>query len=62
MNHALKKSRVAALSVVSNSILVLFKLIVGIYMGAVSAMSKAMHSAVVLVAALIAFFAVKDAY
>lgn len=58
---AKKKSSVAALSVASNSVLVVFKLIVGIYSGAVSVISEAIHSAVDLVAALIAFFAVKVA-
>jgi len=61
MNHNSKKSRVAALSVMSNSSLVVFKLIVGIYTGAVSLLSEAIHSGVDLVAALIAFFAVRAA-
>jgi len=59
MNHNAKKSRVAAMSVMSNSMLVVFKLIVGIYSGAVSVLSEAIHSGVDLVAALIAFFAVR---
>jgi cation diffusion facilitator family transporter len=61
MNHNSKKSRVAALSIMSNSSLVVFKLIVGIYSGAVSILSEAIHSGVDLVAALIAFFAVRAA-
>ena len=59
MSQNRRKSRVAALSVVSNSTLVVFKLIVGIYSGAVSILSEAIHSGVDLVAALIAFFAVR---
>ncbi len=59
MGHSNKKSRVAALSVLSNSMLVIFKLIVGLYTGAVSVFSEAIHSGVDLVAALIAFFAVR---
>jgi cation diffusion facilitator family transporter len=59
MSQNRKKSRVAALSVVSNSILVVFKLIVGLLSGAVSILSEAIHSGVDLVAALIAFFAVR---
>jgi cation diffusion facilitator family transporter len=39
--------------------LVVFKLIVGLFTGAVSILSEAIHSGVDLVAALIAFFAVK---
>ena len=59
MSHNRKKSRVAAMSVMSNSMLVVFKLIVGLFSGAVSILSEAIHSAVDLVAALIAFFAVR---
>jgi cation diffusion facilitator family transporter len=58
-NHKSKKSRVAALSVMSNSMLVVFKLFVGLYSGAVSILSEAIHSGVDLIAALIAFFAVR---
>ena len=43
----------------SNGTLVLFKLIVGIVIGSVSVISEAIHSAVDLVAALIALFSVK---
>jgi len=59
MIHNSRKSRVAALSIMSNSMLVVFKLIVGLYTGAVSILSEAIHSGVDLVAALIAFFAVR---
>jgi len=61
MNNTRKKSRVAALSVASNSTLVVFKLVVGIYSGAVSILSEAIHSGVDLIASLIAFFAVRAA-
>ncbi len=61
MDHNNKKSRVAVLSVLSNSMLVVFKLIVGVYSGAVSILSEAIHSGVDLIAALIAFFAVRAA-
>lgn len=59
MKQAKRKSRVAVLSIVSNSTLVVFKLIVGLMIGSVSVLSEAIHSAVDLVAALIAFFAVR---
>ena len=59
MSHNRMKSRVAAMSVMSNSTLVVFKLVVGLYSGAVSVVSEAIHSGVDLVAALIAFFAVR---
>ncbi len=54
-----KKSRVATLSVVSNTILVAMKLAVGILINSVSVISEAIHSAVDLVAALIAMIAVR---
>lgn len=57
--NALKK-RTATLSIVSNTILVLLKLLVGIFAGAVSLISEAMHSGVDLMAALIAFWAVRE--
>ena len=55
------KRRTAWLSVVSNSLLVILKLVVGIYVGAVSLISEAMHSGVDLIAAAIAFWAVRKA-
>jgi cation diffusion facilitator family transporter len=61
MSEQRKKSRVAALSVISNTVLVLFKAAVGILIGSVSVLSEAIHSGMDLVAALIAFFAVRIA-
>lgn len=57
---ALKKNT-ARLSIMSNSLLVALKLIVGLYVGAVSLISEAVHSAVDLLAAIIAFYAGKKA-
>jgi len=54
-----KKESVAMLSVVSNTCLTVFKLIVGLLIGSVSVISEAIHSGVDLVAAVIAYFAVK---
>ncbi len=54
-----RKVSVALLSVASNSILVLLKLIVGLMIGSVSVISEAIHSSVDLLAALIAMLAVK---
>lgn len=54
-----KKSKVAILSVISNASLVLLKLCIGIITTSVSVISEAIHSAIDLVAALIAYFAVK---
>jgi cation diffusion facilitator family transporter len=54
-----RKSNVALLSVISNSSLVILKLIVGTMIGSVSVISEAIHSGVDLLAAIIALFAVK---
>ena len=53
------KKRAAAISVVSNTCLVIFKLVVGVMIGSVAVISEAIHSAMDLVAAVIALFAVK---
>jgi cation diffusion facilitator family transporter len=59
MSQNKKKSRVAALSVASNTTLVIFKLAIGMLSGAVSILSEAIHSGIDLIASLIAFFAVR---
>lgn len=55
------KRRTAWLSIVSNTVLVILKLAVGLYAGTVSLISEAAHSAIDLVAAVIAFYAVRKA-
>jgi len=55
------KQRTARLSVISNTVLVILKLVVGFYTGAVSIISEAAHSSVDLLAAVIAFYAVREA-
>ena len=54
-----KKKSVALLSVVSNTILTAFKLLVGILVGSVSIISEAIHSGVDLIASMIALFSVQ---
>jgi cation diffusion facilitator family transporter len=54
-----EKVRAARLSVVSNTLITLLKLAVGVWTGSVAILSEAVHSATDLVAALIAFFAVR---
>jgi cation diffusion facilitator family transporter len=54
-----RKVGVALLSVASNTTLVVLKLIIGLFIGSVSVISEAIHSGVDLLAALIAFFAVR---
>jgi cation diffusion facilitator family transporter len=50
----------AGISVASNTTLVIIKLVVGIITGSVSIISEAVHSALDLFAALIAFFSVRE--
>lgn len=53
------KIRIARLSVLSNTVLIIMKLTVGIISGSVSIISEAIHSSMDLIAAIIAFFSVK---
>lgn len=55
-----KKIKAARLSIISNSVLLLFKTAVGISIGSISIISEAIHSGIDLAAAGIAFFAVKS--
>jgi cation diffusion facilitator family transporter len=57
--HMNPKVKVARLSVVSNSVLIILKFIAGIISGSVSILSEAIHSSMDLIAALIAYFSVK---
>ncbi len=54
-----RKESAARLSVLSNSFLVVFKVIIGVAIGSVSIISEAIHSGVDLLAAVIAMFSVK---
>lgn len=53
------KANTARLSILSNSLLIVMKLIAGILSGSVSIISEAIHSSMDLIAAIIAFFSVK---
>jgi len=53
------KIRTARLSIMSNTLLILLKLVVGIVSGSVSILSEAIHSSMDLIAAVIAFFSVR---
>jgi len=55
----LRKVRTARLSIISNSCLIIMKVFAGIFSGSVSILSEAIHSAMDLLAAIIAFFSVK---
>ncbi|MBM3497270.1 MAG: cation transporter [Armatimonadetes bacterium] len=56
-----EKTGVALLSVISNTVLVILKLIVGVLIGSVSVISEAIHSGMDLLAAGLALFAVRQA-
>jgi cation diffusion facilitator family transporter len=53
------KVKTARLSIISNTLLIIMKVVVGILSGSVSIISEAIHSSMDLVAALIAFFSVR---
>jgi cation diffusion facilitator family transporter len=53
------KVSIARLSIISNTLLILMKLAVGLISGSVSILSEAIHSSMDLVAAIIAFFSVR---
>jgi cation diffusion facilitator family transporter len=59
-NKDRRKRRAALVSVFSNSTLILFKLAVGLFIGSISVISEAIHSAVDLLASFIALFGVKQ--
>ena len=54
-----KKVRVARLSILSNSLLIVLKLIAGLLSGSVSIISEAIHSFMDLLASFVAFFSVR---
>lgn len=55
----MNSSKVAFLSVVSNSLVVILKIIVGLITGSVAILSEAIHSLLDLLASLITFFSVR---
>jgi cation diffusion facilitator family transporter len=56
-----EKQRAAALSVASNSTLILLKVIAGMITGSVAILTEAVHSSVDVIASLVAFFSVRKA-
>lgn len=52
----LRTSRIAFLSVMSNTFVVAMKIVVGLITGSVAVLSEAIHSSLDLMASLIAFF------
>ena len=53
------KTKVARLSIISNSVQIVIKLFVGVFTGSVSILSEAIHSTMDLLASIIAFFSVR---
>jgi cation diffusion facilitator family transporter len=60
-NGVAVKQRTAALSVVSNSSLILLKVIAGTITGSVAVLTEAVHSSIDLVASIVAFISVRKA-
>ena len=60
MNLDQRKKLAAAISIVSNTILVAGKFVIGIMIGSVSVISEAVHSGIDLMAAVVAFIAVRE--
>lgn len=55
----LSKKSAASLSIISNSVLIIFKLTAGIMMNSVGVISEAIHSSIDLIASFIAFFSIR---
>ena len=53
------KTKVARLSIISNTVQIVIKLFVGVFTGSVSILSEAIHSTMDLLASIIAFFSVR---
>jgi len=58
---AMKKTRVVLISIISNSLLIVFKIVAGVFMGSVAVISEAIHSGIDLIAAVVAYIAVRKA-
>lgn len=59
MNNFNRKMKYALLSILSNTTLIILKVIAGIISGSVSIISEAIHSGMDLIASIIAFFSVR---
>src|SRR4051812_37412554 len=56
-----RKARAARFSIVSNSVLIALKVVAGVITGSVAIITEAVHSAVDLVASVVAYFSVRKA-
>jgi cation diffusion facilitator family transporter len=57
----MKKTHVPIISITSNSILLIFKIVAGILMGSVAVISEAIHSGIDLLASAVAFISIRKA-
>ena len=57
----LTKQKAALLSIISNSFLIIFKIIAGLLMNSISVISEAIHSGIDLIASIVAFVSIKKA-
>jgi cation diffusion facilitator family transporter len=55
-----RRVRIALISIVSNTTLIIFKVVAGILSGSVSIVSEAIHSGMDLLASIVAFFSVRQ--
>lgn len=56
-----ERSKPAFVSILSNTFLVLLKLVTGMFIGSIAIIAEALHSAIDLVAAIIAYYSIKKA-
>ena len=61
LNPTPTRSRAAAVSIASNSAMILLKLVAGAVTGSVAILTEAIHSGIDLIASLVAFFSVRQA-
>ena len=61
MTNVRRKTHAAAISIVSNSLLIALKIVAGVLTGSVAIITEAAHSAIDLLASIIAFFSVRKA-
>jgi cation diffusion facilitator family transporter len=59
--HSIKRSRAAAVSIISNTSLIALKVVAGLITGSVAILTEAIHSSVDLAASFIAYFSVRQA-
>ena len=55
------KTRAAGLSIVSNAILIVLKVVAGVLTGSIAILTEAVHSGIDMVASLVAYFSVRKA-